>query len=73
MSNRDIFARNLRRFRELRGFSQEELSDRADVDRSYISKLENSKYSASIDVMNRLAMGLEVDVSHLIGDDRLEY
>jgi transcriptional regulator with XRE-family HTH domain len=72
MSTRDTLALNLRRFRNLKGFTQEELSDHANVDRSYISELENSKSSASIDMINRLANGLGIDVSQLIGDDGLE-
>ncbi|WP_374990679.1 helix-turn-helix domain-containing protein, partial [Escherichia coli] len=41
---RDIVAKNLRRLRHEKGWSQEELSFRAKVDRSYISQLETSTY-----------------------------
>lgn len=40
--------------------SQEELAHRADIDRTYISALERMVYAASIDVLERLAIALEV-------------
>jgi len=43
---RDIIAKNLRRLRHEKGWSREELPFRAKVDRSYISQLETSTYSA---------------------------
>jgi len=46
--------------------SQEELAHRADLDRTYISSLERSVYSATIDVVDRLAEVLGVDASDLI-------
>jgi transcriptional regulator with XRE-family HTH domain len=61
MEIREVFARNLRRHRQARGMSQEELAHRAGIDRTYISSLERSVYAAGIDVVDRLecAMGIE--------------
>jgi transcriptional regulator with XRE-family HTH domain len=61
MSVRTLVARNLRRLRVDRGLSQEELADRADVDRTYISSLEREQYAATIDMLEKLAgaMGFE--------------
>ena len=61
MEIREIFASNLRRYRQARGLSQEELAHRAELDRTYISALERSVYAASIDVVGKLAVVLEVD------------
>ncbi|HZF42991.1 MAG TPA: helix-turn-helix transcriptional regulator [Sphingomonadaceae bacterium] len=55
-----MLAHNLRRYRALRGLSQEELAHRADIDRTYISSLERSQYAAGIDVLERLALALGI-------------
>jgi len=65
MSLRDVFARNLRRYRLAAQLSQEALAHEAGVDRTYISALERSVYSASIDMIERLASVLEID-PHLL-------
>ena len=66
MSIREVLAHNLRRYRALRGLSQEELAHRADIDRTYISSLERQQYGATIDVVEKLADVLEVSVSDLL-------
>lgn len=63
---KQIVARNLRRFRHERKLSQEELSFRANVDRSYISQLETGVYSASVTMLAKLAKALGVEVSELL-------
>jgi transcriptional regulator with XRE-family HTH domain len=63
---RDIVARNLRRLRNEKGWSQEELSFRAKVDRSYISQLETGVYSASVTMLGKLAKALGVDAGELL-------
>jgi transcriptional regulator with XRE-family HTH domain len=45
--------------------SQEQLALAAGVDRSYISEIELAKNSASIDVLERIALALEVDPQEL--------
>ena len=66
MDIRDVLARNLRQARAAAGLSQEELADRAGVDRTYISSLERSVYAAGIDVVDRLARALGVDAADLV-------
>ena len=61
MDIREIFAINLKKFRHAAGLSQEELAHRADIDRTYISLLERRNYSATIDVVAKLAEALGVD------------
>ena len=53
MDIREILAINLRKLRQARGLSQEELAHRAEIDRTYISALERSVYAAGIDVVAR--------------------
>jgi transcriptional regulator with XRE-family HTH domain len=66
MKLRDAFAKNLRRFRAQRGLSQEELAHLAGVSRGYMSDLERSAYSASLDIVERLAKVLKVDPHELL-------
>jgi transcriptional regulator with XRE-family HTH domain len=60
MTVRTVVAMNLRRLRNDRGLSQEELADRADVDRTYVSSLEREQYAASIDMLEKLGSALGV-------------
>ncbi|TPK66262.1 MULTISPECIES: helix-turn-helix transcriptional regulator [unclassified Mesorhizobium] len=66
MEIREAFAQNLRALRRARGLSQEELAHHAGIDRTYISALERNVYNASIDVVDRLAEVLGVDVAELL-------
>lgn len=66
MDIRDVLALNLRRYRRQAGLSQEELSHRAGIDRTYISSLERSVYAAGIDVVDRLARALGVEAADLL-------
>ncbi|MBZ9801193.1 helix-turn-helix domain-containing protein [Mesorhizobium sp. ES1-6] len=66
MEIREVFARNLRRYRQAAGLSQEELAHSADVDRTYISALERSVYGATIDVVDRLATVLGIEAADLL-------
>ena len=66
MDIREVLAINLRKLRQARGLSQEELAHRADIDRTYISALERSVYAAGIDVVDRLARSLGVEAPDLL-------
>ena len=66
MRLRQIFAANLRARRNARGLSQEDLADLAEIDRTYVSLLERCEYSASLDVVERIAVALNVDASELL-------
>ena len=66
MDIREVFARNLRRYRRAARLSQEELAHRSDIDRTYISSLERSVYAASIDVVDRLAAALKYQAADLL-------
>jgi transcriptional regulator with XRE-family HTH domain len=66
MEVREILAQNLRTMRAERGISQEELAHEAQIDRTYVSALERCLYAASIDVLERLANALQVNVDTLL-------
>ena len=66
MDIRDVLALNLRRLRQAKGLSQEELAHQAEIDRTYVSALERSLYAAGIDVVDRLARVLGVEAADLL-------
>ncbi len=61
MDLKEIMAVNLRRIRHDKQMTQEELADRAGLNRKYPSLLENEHYAASVDVLEKLATALDVD------------
>ena len=65
MEIREIFAQNLKKYRRAAGISQEELAHRAGIDRTYVSLLERRIYSATIDILGKLADALEIE-PHLL-------
>lgn len=69
MTIREIFARNLRVLRHARGLSQEKLAHLASIDRTYVSSLERSLYSPTIDMVATLAMILEIPPEDLLRAD----
>ena len=63
-------ALNIQDLRRARGLSQEELALRAGVNRGYMGKLENAKYAASLDMLEKIAAALSVDPSALVAPRR---
>jgi transcriptional regulator with XRE-family HTH domain len=61
MKLRGVVARNLRRLRQSKGLSQEELAARAEINRNYVSLLEREENAASVDMLEKLADVLDVD------------
>ena len=68
MNFRERVGLNIRNLRNSRGLSQEQLALAADVDRSYISEIELAKNSASLDVLERIAIALGVDPKELCNE-----
>ncbi len=68
MRLRDTFAINLRRARNAANLSQDDLAHRVGMDRGYVSDLENSKYSVSIDMIENLAAALGTQPYKMLQD-----
>ena len=66
MDLREVFATNLRRWRNARGLSRDDLAYEAGVSRSYLSQLEKGSFYASLKVIGRLAEALEVEPAELL-------
>ena len=69
MKLRGVVAKNLRRLRQAKGLSQEELADRADINRNYVGLLEREEHAATVDMLEKLAAVLEVDPATFFARD----
>jgi transcriptional regulator with XRE-family HTH domain len=68
MNARTRIAWNLRRIRSSQGITQENLAVDANVDRTAISGIENGDYNPTIDLLERLAEALSVDIVDLVAE-----
>ncbi|MEM6735721.1 MAG: helix-turn-helix transcriptional regulator [Bacteroidota bacterium] len=64
--NLKAFGEHLRKLRESKGLSQEELAYRAQVAYSSINKLENGKLNTSISTLFDLADALRIEKTELL-------
>jgi transcriptional regulator with XRE-family HTH domain len=67
------FNRVVRRHRLARNLSQEVLSERAAVDRTYVGLLERGRRSPGIDVAKRLADALDLPLTELVAEAEEEW
>ena len=51
----------IRIVREKRGYSQEQLAEKMDINRSTISKIENGKFGITVDYLVRFSIFLEYE------------
>jgi len=65
MDVRQTIGWNLRRLRVARGLSQERLALAAEIDRSYVGRIERGVENVTVSTLEALAGVLEVDVSAL--------
>jgi transcriptional regulator with XRE-family HTH domain len=66
MDLREVMAINLRRMRHARGLTQEELAERSALSARYVGSLERARVSASVTVLGRIAVALDVTPCELI-------
>ena len=60
------FGAAVRRLREEKGWSQEELAGEAELNRSYMGEIERATAMPSLATAAKLARALQVSLSHLI-------
>ena len=66
MDLREVFATNLRRLRNARGLSQDDLAYEAQVSRSYLSQLEKGVFYASLKTIAKLSEALKIEPAELL-------
>ena len=66
MDYRQVFATNLRRIRHEKGFSQEVLAYEAEVNRTYMSKLEKGESWVGLEILVKLGKVLGVEPAEFL-------
>ncbi len=61
----------IRKYRLLKGYSQENMATMLNISQKTYSNLENNKSNISIDILKTLAKELEVDVMELLSSDKV--
>ena len=59
------FGTHLRKLREEKEYSQQQLADIADLAKITIQRIENAKYSATLDVLVSIAKALKIPLKEL--------
>jgi transcriptional regulator with XRE-family HTH domain len=65
LGTRERIGRNLKMWRIRRGLSQENLSASAEISQTFFSQVETGRRNVSVDVLDRLAHVLQIDISEL--------
>jgi len=66
MKSEIILGYIITKYREDLGITQEELAHKCQVDRSYVGRIERGERNPTINMLLKLALGLEVSASFLI-------
>jgi putative transcriptional regulator len=64
-SNRELIARNVKKYRTAKKFSQNRLAKLSHTSQSVISGLEAASFNPSVDLLNQVARGLQVKLVNL--------
>jgi transcriptional regulator with XRE-family HTH domain len=67
-SEAEIFGRALKRLRDKRGLTQEQLAHDAGITTSYANQVENGRKVPSLTIVLKLALALEVPPAELLTD-----
>jgi transcriptional regulator with XRE-family HTH domain len=70
MSIQLLFGQNVRLAREKKSWSQDRLSDESGLHRTYISGIERGVRNPTIEIVQQIAMALDVDIQELFGDPK---
>ncbi|KKB78173.1 XRE family transcriptional regulator [Devosia soli] len=72
MDSRELVAWNMRRLRVGQTLSQERLAELAEVDRTYVSRLERMMENPSIGILDKIATALGVSIAELFAPPSAE-
>ena len=70
---RDLVARNIKKYRKIRGFSQEMLAERAGTSTTHIGMIEIAKKFPSVRMFEKIAQALDVDTPALFTTETLVF
>jgi transcriptional regulator with XRE-family HTH domain len=70
MSIQLLFGQNVRLAREKKGWSQDRLSEESGLHRTYISGIERGVRNPTIEIVQQIAVALDVDIQELFADPK---
>lgn len=70
MSIQFLFGQNVRLAREKKGWSQDRLSEESGLHRTYISGIERGVRNPTIEIVQQIAMALDIDTQELFADPK---
>lgn len=70
LENREAIGKQIQVFREIKGYSQDELAGIMELNRSTISKVETGKFAITIDYLVKFAWYLDFTISVLGKKDK---
>ena len=65
-SGREIIAKNMRKIRRKRGWSQETLAENSQMHRTYIGAIERQEQNVSIDNIDKIAKAFRITITELL-------
>jgi transcriptional regulator with XRE-family HTH domain len=66
MAPRERVAVRVKRIREQRGMTQEQLAEKAGISRTYLARLETARHDPTLSMLEKIAKALRVDVAKLL-------
>lgn len=66
MDLRDVVATNVRKVRNAKGLSQEQVAYDAGISRGYYTQIESGVYFVSIKILGKLAVALDVEPAEFL-------
>jgi len=69
---RAILAKNLKLLRDAFGMTQEDVAGAAQIDRSYVSLIETQKYSATLDMLDKIAPVFDLRIDELLSAEAIK-
>lgn len=61
-STKELLGRRIKELRKIRGLSQEELSEKVDIDPKHLSRIEVGRGFPSLDTLEKIAKALNVEM-----------
>ncbi len=68
MNIKQKFGNKIKELRKQKGLSQEKLANLADIDRTYLPTIEKGERNVSIEVVEKLANALNVEIKDLFNE-----
>jgi transcriptional regulator with XRE-family HTH domain len=69
MDARQQLGQRLKHLRRVRGYTQEQLAERIDINPKYLSSIERGAENPTLDLLGRLAQGLQVELYELFQEE----